>query len=138
MEEKKEKKEKKVPQKKREASQFGRFAEELTRDYILKQGYPITESNWRFGNHIEIDLISQQGDEMAFIEVKARNGKYQHAEDAIDIKKMKLLVKGADIYLQQQKHDFTARFDVALIEGDMEDYEFTYLRDAFIPPLNAR
>ena len=136
--EKNQKVEKKVSKQKREASEFGKFAEELTRDYILKQGFAITDCNWRFGNHIEIDLISIQGDEIAFIEVKARNGRYQNAEDAIDLKKMKQLVKGADIYLQTQKYDYTARFDVALLEGDMNDYEFTYLKDAFIPPLNAR
>lgn len=133
-----EEEEKALSQKKHEASEFGRFAEQLTCDFLVKQGFAITERNWRFGNHIEIDLISQQGDEMVFIEVKARNGKFLHAEEAIDKKKIKKLVKGADIYLQQQKHDFTARFDIALLEGTMEEYEFTYLKDAFIPPLNAR
>ena len=129
---------KKIPRKKEEAARFGKFAEELACEYIVRQGFAITERNWRFGNHIEIDLISQQGDEMVFIEVKARNGKYLNAEDAIDLKKIKRLVKGANIYLQQLEHDFTARFDIALLEGNMEDYEFTYLQDAFIPPLNAR
>lgn len=124
--------------KKQESAKFGKFAEELTRDYIAKEGFAVTESNWKFGNHIEIDLISQQGDEMVFIEVKARSGRYQNAEDAIDKKKIKQIVKGADIYLQKFSHPFTARFDIALLKGDMNDYEFTYIRDAFIPPLNAR
>ena len=124
--------------KRRQAADWGKFAEQLTCDYITRQGFPITERNWRVGHTIEIDIISVQGDEVAFIEVKARNGKYESAEDAIDLKKMKQMVRGADIYLQNQDHDFTARFDVALVEGDPNDYDFTYLRDAFIPPLNAR
>lgn len=113
---------------------WGRLGEKITREYLTRQGLPITESNWRFGNHLEIDIISQQGDEIAFIEVKTRNGKYNSPEDAINIKKMKLMVKAANIYLQRLEQDFTARFDVALIEGSPEDYEFTYLKDAFIPP----
>ena len=122
----------------KEAAEWGKLAEKLTCEHIVSQGYPITETNWRIGNHLEIDIISIQGDEIAFIEVKARNGKYQHAEDAIDLKKMKKMVKGANIYLQQQEHDYTARFDVALVEGSPSDYEFTYIRDAFVPPLTAR
>ena len=123
---------------KKEAADWGRLAERLACEHIVKEGFPITETNWRVGNHVEIDIISIQGEEIAFVEVKARNGKYQHAEDAIDIKKMKKMVKGANIYLQQQQYDYTARFDVALVEGTPQDYEFTYLKDAFIPPLDVR
>lgn len=122
----------------KEAAEWGRLAERIAVDYITRQGFPITETNWRCGNHIEIDIISIQGDEIAFVEVKARNGRYQSAEDAIDIKKMKQMVKGANAYIQQQEHDYSARFDVALVEGTPQDYEFTYLQDAFVPPLNAR
>ena len=121
-----------------QAAAWGRKAEEITTDYITRQGFAITERNWRVGNTIEIDLISIQGTEIAFIEVKARNGKYENAEDAIDIKKMKKMVKGADAYLQRQKFDYTARFDVALLEGTPSDYDFTYLKNAFVPPLESR
>lgn len=117
------------------SAQWGRLGETITKDYIARKGFPVTAENWRCGGRYEIDLISQQGDVMAFIEVKTRNGKYNSAEDAIDIKKMKQLVKAANLFLQQQERDFTARFDVALIEGSPENYEFTYLEDAFIPPL---
>lgn len=120
------------------AAEWGRLAERLTVEHIARQGYAVTETNWRLGNHLEIDIISIQDDEVAFIEVKARNGRYQNAEDAIDIKKMKKMVKGANAYLMQLPHDYTARFDVALVEGSPEDYEFTYLKAAFVPPLEAR
>lgn len=120
------------------AAEWGRLGEEITRDYITKKGFPITEVNWRCGNRLEIDLISQQGDEMVFVEVKSRNGKYNSAEDAIDEKKIKQIVKAANAYLKQLDRPFNARFDVALVEGSPEDYEFTYIENAFIPPLNSR
>ena len=123
---------------KEKAAEWGRLGEEITKDFITKQGHPITEQNWRCGNRLEIDLISQQGEEMVFIEVKTRNGKYNSAEDAIDEKKIKQLVKAANAYLNQLEQHYDARFDVALIEGTPENYEFTYLENAFIPPLNAR
>lgn len=122
----------------KQAAEWGRLGESITRDYIARQGHPITEMNWRCGSNLEIDIISQQGDEMVFVEVKTRNGLYDSAEDAIDDKKMKQMVKAANAYLKSLETSFSARFDVALIEGTPENYEFTYLKNAFFPPLTAR
>lgn len=122
----------------RKAAEWGKLGEKITKDYITAQGYPITECNWRCGNRLELDLISLQDDVMVFIEVKTRNGKNNSAEDAINEKKIKQIVKAANAYLNSQERPYDARFDVALIEGTPEDYEFTYIRDAFIPPLTAR
>lgn len=122
----------------KKAADWGKLGERITADYLASKGFPVTEQNWRCGNRIEVDLISEQGDEMVFIEVKTRNGKYNSAEDAIDLKKMKQMVKAANAYINQQPRDFSARFDVALIEGSPADYEFTYIENAFIPPLNVR
>lgn len=122
----------------KKAAEWGRLGEQITREYLASKGLPITEVNWRCGNRLEVDVISEQGDEMVFIEVKTRNGKYNSAEEAVDEKKIKQLVKAANVYLKQQERDFSARFDVALIEGSPSDYEFTYIENAFIPPLSAR
>lgn len=124
--------------KRERAAEWGRLGEEITKEYLTKKGYPITEQNWRCGNRLEVDLISQQGEEMVFIEVKTRNGKFDSAEDAINEKKIKQLVKAANAYLKQIERPFDARFDVALIEGEPDNYEFTYIENAFIPPLNTR
>lgn len=127
-----------VPEEDRnKAAAWGRLGEQLTREYLASKGLAVTESNWRCGNRLEVDIISEQGDEMVFIEVKTRNGKYNSPEDAVDEKKIRQLVKAANAYLQTQDRDYTARFDVALVEGSPSDYEFTYLENAFIPPLNS-
>lgn len=130
--------ENKEKSKRERAAEWGRLGEEITKEYLTKKGYPITEQNWRCGNRLEVDLISQQGEEMVFIEVKTRNGKFDSAEDAINEKKIKQLVKAANAYLKQIERPFDARFDVALIEGEPDNYEFTYIENAFIPPLNTR
>lgn len=118
------------------AYSWGREGERIAQDFIASQGFPITHANWRCGNTLEIDIISQQGEEMVFVEVKTRNGRYKDPEEAIDEKKMRQLVKAANAYLQTLERDFSARFDVVLIEGSPKEYEITYLRDAFIPPLS--
>ena len=122
----------------KKAAEWGRLGEEITRDYLTKKGHPITEVNWRCGNRLELDIISQQGDEMVFVEVKTRNGKYNSPEDALDEKKIKQIVRAANAYLNQCDREYNARFDVALVEGSPEDYEFTYIANAFVPPLTAR
>lgn len=122
----------------KKAAEWGKLGEEITMEFLARKGFPVTEMNWRFGNRFEIDLISQQGDTMVFIEVKTRNGKFQSAEDAVDEKKIKQIVKAANAYLNQQERAFDARFDVALVEGTPDDYQFTYIENAFIPPLTAR
>lgn len=124
--------------KRQAAAEWGRLGEEITRDYITRQGFPITESNWRCGSRLEIDIISQQGDEMVFVEVKTRNGRHDNPEDAIDYKKIRNMVRAADAYLSGLERPYAARFDVALIEGSPDDYEFTYLKNAFVPPLNIK
>ena len=123
--------------KRQEAAEWGRLGEKITIEYLARKGYPITETNWRCGNRLEVDIISQQGDEMVFVEVKTRNGKYNSAEDAIDEKKIKQIIKAANTYLKMQERSYDARFDVALIEGSPSDYEFTYIENAFIPPLTT-
>lgn len=127
-----------IQERRKKAAEWGKLGEEITRDYLAKRGFPITEMNWKCGNRLEIDIISQQGNEMVFVEVKTRNGKYNSAEDAIDEKKIRQIVKAANAYLKTLDTTFDARFDVALIEGTPNNYEFTYIENAFFPPLTSR
>lgn len=122
----------------KKAAEWGRLGEQITSEYITRKGYPITERNWRFGSRLEIDIISEQGQEMVFVEVKTRNGKFQSAEEALDEKKIKQIVKAANAYLSRLDRPFDARFDVALIEGTPDSYDFTYIENAFNPPLTCR
>lgn len=116
------------------AEQWGRVAEEIAVEYLIAQGVPVTERRWRAGR-LELDVISQQGDEMVFIEVKSRLGKYENPEDAITPEKIKRIVCAADAYLKSLEHDFYARFDVVLVEGDEKNHTVHYIKDAFYPPL---
>ena len=129
---------KKVDDKRKKAADWGRLGEKITCEYLIGKGFPITETNWRCGNRLEIDIISQQNDVMVFVEVKTRSGKHESAESAINENKIKQIVRAANAYLKQLDRPFYARFDVALIEGTKEDYEFTYIENAFIPPLISR
>lgn len=125
---------------KKYAEAWGKYAEAVTARYLLRQGLPIRAMNWKASpkSKGEIDIITQRGNRIVFVEVKARCGKHDDPISAIDEKKIKLLCRGADKYLKMQNEDYDYQFDVALLRGSYLDYDFEYIEDAFMAPLSTR
>lgn len=121
-----------------EAEVWGKFAEAITARYLLLKGLPIREWNWKPGRGKgEIDLISQKGERILFIEVKARNGKSSDPWESITPAKIKDLCHGADMYLKMLNERFDYQFDIALLTGKYDNYDFEYIEDAFLCPLKT-
>ena len=114
--------------------EFGRFAEDKAVEYYISKGYVIRERNWRF-KKIEIDIIAQLGNEIIFVEVKARSGRNMDPVDAVDFAKRKRMVHGADIYLRRLNGGFEYRYDIFALEGNMENYRYEVYENAFYSPL---
>lgn len=110
----------------------GKTGEEKARSYLLKQGYRILETNYhsRFG---EIDIISMQGEELVFIEVKTRASSLQTALQSVSHSKQKKLAKTAAYYLSQNPHlqDNFTRFDVIAVLTKKS--QVFHLKNAFTP-----
>ena len=117
--------------------EFGKFAENIAAEYYIKNGYAILERNWRL-NKIEIDIIAQKDNIVAFVEVKARNGKDQDPIDAVNNEKKRRMAKGADAYLKSFKGYYEYRFDIFALTGDFQDYKIEILEDAFLAPLSTK
>lgn len=113
---------------------FGKFAEEKATEFYIARGYAIRERNWRF-KKIEIDLIVQTGNTVAFVEVKARSGRDTDPLDAVTPDKIKRMVRGADIYLKSMEGDMEYRFDIFALTGDFSSYRVDVYEDAFLAPL---
>lgn len=117
---------------------WGKYAEAITARHILLQGLPLREWGWRPSKGVgEIDLITQRGSRIIFVEVKARNGKNSDPWDAITPAKIRELCRGANIYLRSQQERLEYQFDVALITGSYDDFELEYIEDAFMCPLTT-
>lgn len=114
---------------------FGKFAEDKAAEYYITRGYALRERNWRIGRQIEIDLIVQQGNVVAFVEVKARSGRDQDPIEAVSLDKMKRMSRGADAYLKRLEGDFEYRYDIFALTGDFDDYSVDVVIDAFVSPL---
>ena len=108
---------------------IGRKYEEKAREYLIKNGYEIVESNFfcRIG---EIDIIAKNEGYLCFIEVKYREAKsLVQGLYAVDKKKQKTIYKVAEYYLlvNNLSQNTACRFDVISIDGD----EITLIKNAF-------
>jgi putative endonuclease len=110
----------------------GKTGEDLAARYLEQSGLRILERNFRFERG-EIDLIAEDGEELVFVEVKARQSNIFGApEDAVTDKKQEQVHTVADGYLF--KHDIDnrpCRFDVVAIEFRNGRAEIRHIRDAF-------
>lgn len=112
---------------------LGNKGEMLASRYLLDKGYAVLHYNWRSG-HKEIDLIAKERDTLVFVEVKSRTSElYGNAEDAVDERKMRLLISAAESYITRFKIDLKFRFDVITVIGNCEPYRIEHIEDAFVP-----
>ena len=117
--------------------ELGRLGEELTCEWLQKHGHIILEKNWRSG-HLEIDIITLDGEGIHFVEVKARKESIQAPpQDNVNALKQKRLVKAANAYLNSSKmppiRDTECFFDVMAITFQGGSHEFEWIPQAFIP-----
>lgn len=111
--------------------QFGKEAEEIAKAYLVQEGYKILAQNY-FVQKAEIDLIAQKGDLVIVVEVKARkHDTLTEPEAAITSKKMKLLVKAADHYMQQSNLNLEVQFDILALLKTGTNWSIKHLKNAF-------
>ena len=107
---------------------LGKKGEKLVECYLKKQGFKILARNYRtpFG---EADIIAEDKEEIAFIEVKTRTtDAYGAPSEAVGKDKQKRYRKIAQCYWLQIGKEPNARFDVAEVwaDGTIE-----YIQNAF-------
>jgi putative endonuclease len=110
----------------------GKTGEDLAAQYLEKCGLKIIKRNYRF-EHGEIDLIAEEGEELVFVEVKARwSNAYGAPEDAVTEEKQEHVHVVADGYLfEHEIENKPIRFDVVAIEYKNGYVEIRHIRDAF-------
>lgn len=114
-----------------EHNEIGKQGEARAVDYLQQNGYLILEQNFVF-QKAEIDIIARKGDWLIVVEVKTRTStEYGNPEDFVNKKKIKLLVKAIDEYVQQTNLDLEIRFDIISIVNDGNKYTIDHLEDAF-------
>lgn len=110
----------------------GEYGERLARAYLIREGFRIIENNYRF-HHGEIDIVAEEGEVLAFCEVKTRRGDtYGAPEEALTFAKQRQIKRIALAYLTVHGcHDRICRFDVIAIRLGGIGPRITLIRDAF-------
>ncbi len=112
-------------------NQLGKKGEQLAVDYLLKKGYTIVERNYRF-DKAEVDVIAQQNDTLAIVEVKTRSSTdFGNPQDFVKPKQIKNLVKAVDEYVTVNDLDVEVRFDIIAIVRTGKQFSIEHLEDAF-------
>lgn len=96
----------------------GNIGEDAVCGFLVRHGYDIIKRNFTVRGG-EIDIIAVKADIIAFVEVKTRTiGSMTSAEEAVDLRKQRLIIRTAQAYLQNVAQPLQCRFDVASVETE--------------------
>ncbi len=112
---------------------IGIQGEEYASQYLQMQGYEFLGANVRCGRS-EIDLIFKDGNILVFVEVKTRKDSVLvEPEDSVGIKKQNMMIRGAELYLEEMALENEIRFDIVSVILTPGGYRIKHFKDAFWP-----
>lgn len=112
-------------------NELGKIGEEAAVEFLLQNGYKILERNWVF-QKAEIDIIAQSENTLAIVEVKTRSSlDFGLPQDFVKPKKIQLLVKAVNEYVQQHDLSASIRFDIIAVHKNNDHLQVEHLTDAF-------
>ena len=117
-----------------EQNDLGKDGEARARDYLIRQGYTILHTNWRW-HHYELDIVAMKEGELIIVEVKTRSEDYLLSpEEAVDNKKIRRIVAAADAYVRYFNLEMPVRFDIITLVKGKEGFQIEHIDDAFYAP----
>ena len=112
---------------------FGNAGENYGAQFLRDKGFQVIHQQYK-NTYGEIDLICQDGNEIVFVEVKARHSDLADPEDSVTISKIGHIVRTAETYLDEMKlGEVPWRIDVVAVEYDMSVPKITHIEDIDIP-----
>ncbi|MFT3918276.1 YraN family protein [Cloacibacterium sp.] len=111
---------------------FGKLAEELAESFLVEKNYKILVKNYRYLK-AEIDIIAQFENQIVVVEVKARaTDAFMLPQEAINKKKIRLIVSAANEFLETNNIELETRFDViSVLPNEKGKLEITHIENAF-------
>ena len=112
-------------------NQLGRQGEVRAVKYLESNGYEILEQNFYY-QKAELDIVALKDEVVIVVEVKTRNSDYfGDPQRFVSKKKIGLMVKAANAYLQQKDLQYEVRFDILAILLNSKQEQITHIKDAF-------
>ena len=120
---------------KKSTREIGAYGEKIAAKFLKKKGYKIKKMNF-ISAHGEIDIIAENKECLAFVEVKSRKDSEENflnfgfPRDAVNKTKQKHIIYTARYYLQRFPTKKEVRFDVIEVYlGD--EIKINHIEDAF-------
>lgn len=111
---------------------FGKKAEDLAVEFLIKNGYKILVRNFRF-QKAEVDIIAEKDNLIIIVEVKARSTDvFILPQEAVTKSKIRLIVSATNYYLEEYKKTQEVRFDIiSVLPNQKGDLEIQHIQNAF-------
>ena len=86
---------------------IGKYGEEIAKNFLIKQGFKILETNYHYSKIAEIDIIATKSNILHFVEVKTRTQKiFGTPFEAINKNKLTQIYTCAKYYMQNCKKNY--------------------------------
>lgn len=111
---------------------FGKIAEDLAVDFLVKNQYKILARNFRYLK-AEVDIIAEFENQIIIVEVKARHtDAFLEPQEAVNKKKIKLLIAASNYFIEENNLDKEVRFDIiSVLPNKQKTLEIHHIIDAF-------
>lgn len=111
---------------------LGKKAEDLAVEFLQKNGYKILIRNFRY-QKAEIDIITKKDSLIVVVEVKARStDAFNLPQEAVNKRKISLIVSATNHYLEEFKKDQEVRFDIiSVLPDEKGKLVIEHITDAF-------
>jgi putative endonuclease len=111
---------------------LGKKAEDLAVEFLQNNGYKILVRNFRY-QKAEIDIITEKNSLIIVIEVKARStDAFMLPQEAVNKRKIALIVAAANHYLEEFNKDMEVRFDIiSVLPDEKGKLVIEHITDAF-------
>ncbi|MFN1218324.1 YraN family protein [Chryseobacterium kwangjuense] len=111
---------------------FGKIAEDLAAEFLLKNGYTILVRNFRF-QKAEIDIIAEKDNLIIVVEVKARStDTFMLPQEAVTKAKIKSIVSAANHFMEEFNKNQEVRFDIiSVLPDEKNNLIIEHIENAF-------
>ena len=109
--------------------ELGTLGEKLAKRYLRRNGYKIRKANFVADEH-EIDLIVEDREAMAFVEVKTRTVGHENPNEprpasSVDAKKQRGIIQAARLYAAYNPVNKKKRFDIVEVYVNKNNGRYT-------------
>ncbi len=116
---------------------IGKAGEDFVTQYLKSKGYIIIKRNWRDSRYGEIDIVAENRECIAFVEVKTRQkNSLVSGLEAVDFGKQQRTKNASQTFMKRLRTNLPPRLDVAEVtvvdeKDGIFQFELNYIENAF-------